>query len=100
MNEFNKVFKYRTYQFNINVKLHAIQEKCIGGKDMHLIVINDMGVTNFYKKYQCPSDILKLQETIELAMDAATEFVNLRETTTRSSEELLLLKLGFKQNGN
>lgn len=100
MRSFDKIFKYRNYQFNINVKLHDTVERHPGGKDQHLIVINDMGVTNFYKKYQCDNDILKLQETIELAMDAATEYVNLRETITRSSEELLLLKMGFKQNGN
>lgn len=92
--EFNKAEEYGKYRFNIKVELHSSAVRTPGGVVTHLITINDMGVTNYYRTYECISE--NLEATINTAIDNAHTWVDARENRHKAVEELLLEKLGFE----
>lgn len=92
--EFNKVSEYNHYRFNTKVQLNHSAVRTPGGVVTHLITINDMGVTNYYRTYECVSG--DLEKTVNLAYANACAWVDDRDHTRKSVEQITLEKMGFE----
>lgn len=92
--DYNKVIEYQKYKFNVNVKLNYSAVRTLGGPQEHLVTVNDMGVTNYYKKYQCTAE--DLQHQIVTAISHAKDWVDERENLSTTKEQELLTSLGFE----
>ena len=90
----NKQHEYRGYTFNIKVELNYRLERGLDGKREHLITLNDMGDTNYYKTQYAESN--NLVETIKSLTLAAEAWVDVREDGDKSEDMILLESLGFK----
>ena len=93
MQEMNKIFEYRDYKFNIKVELNSRVEKTPNGKRWHNITINDMGVTNYYKKREVEDNFLV--KTILDIENEAKLWVDIR-SYNEASPDSRLTELGFK----
>jgi len=82
------------HEFNIKVKLNFRVERHLGGKCLHQITCNDIGIGNFYKKLLCES--VDLEKTIASVENEAKKYVDLLSDGKKSVEEELLNKLVFK----
>lgn len=91
MKSYNKEFEYKGYRFNIKVELNTKIEKQLDGKLWHTIAVNDMGPSNYYRKF----DVLDFDLTtgISNAIDHAKAHVD--DKTQLSTAEKTLINLGF-----
>jgi len=89
----NKQYKIGTYTFNVCVHLNYRTERRLGGTTEHLIIINDMGVSNYYKKVLIKEG---LQAAISELVKEAEEFVTMKTSGVLSEDELTLKNLGFE----
>jgi hypothetical protein len=92
MNEASEIYEYKNYKFLISVQLGIKTEKKIGSKKWHQIIINDMGVSNFYKKEVVIDK--DLEKTIIRYKKSAKSFVD--EIDHKSKDQIRLEGLGFK----
>jgi hypothetical protein len=90
----NKKFEYVCFKFNIKVELNFHVERHFGGKCLHQITCNDMGIGNFYKRLLC--ETVDLEKTITDLENEAKKYVDLLIDGKKSEEEELLNKFGFK----
>jgi hypothetical protein len=93
MQEMNKEFVYCKYKFNIKVELNSRIEKTPNGKIWHNIIVNDMGVTNYYKKREV-EDSLLLKTISDMENDAKLWVDNRTENISKPDSRLS--DLGFK----
>jgi len=90
-----KQYTYRGYTFNITVTLNFSVERSLDGKRLHLIRLNDMGPSNYYKTHSVETP--QLESTIKSMIETANEWVDKREDNILTPEEQLLVNLGFKK---
>jgi hypothetical protein len=95
MKQYNKQFEYDNMKFNISVTLNHTVEKCIDGKTYHQIVTNCLGHDQYYIK-SYPNATSDLKEVIELEEAKVRAYVDKKFNTLNTSEEQLLIDLGFK----
>ena len=93
MSDYNKQFRYEGHLFNIKVELNHQVERRLGGKVEHLIIINDLGPNNYYKKVLCESK--DLEKTIGTMESDAKNWVDSMKGS-KSEDQKLLEGLGFK----
>lgn len=92
MSIYNKEFQYGGHRFNIKVELDHLVERHMHGKREHLVVVNDMGPHNYYKKSLC--ETRDLVEKISVMEKEAKEWVN-SLSVNDSQEGNILEGLGF-----
>jgi hypothetical protein len=93
MNEINKIFEYRGYKFNIKVELNTRIEKSPNGKRWHNVIINDVGVTNYYNKQEVEDSLLL--KTLSDMENIAKSWVDNR-SYNNPTQDSILSELGFK----
>jgi len=93
MQEMNRELVYGRYKFNIKVELNSRIEKTPNGKRWHNIIINDMGVTNYYKKQEV-EDSLLIKTIYDMENDAKFWVDNRPDNI--STPDSRLSDLGFK----
>lgn len=94
MDTMNKQHEYRGYTFNIKVELNAKVEKCLNGKRVHRITLNNMGISNYYRTHYAESNMLS--EIIDLMVKDSELWVDNQIDGGKSEDVLLLESLGFK----
>jgi hypothetical protein len=82
------------YRFNTKVELNYEVERQLNGKRLHLLTVNEMGNTNYYKQLKCESDMLVT--TIEIAEQSAKLWCEERENQFKSPEQLVLEGMRFQ----
>ena len=88
--EFNKVFNYRDFNFNIKVILNNVNDwPC-----PHKIIINDMGNGNWF--FESFSDHLGLKKDINNIEMEAKKYVEGKLLSQFQIEEIILQDLGFE----
>ena len=93
--ELNKEVSYNGYKFNIKVELDIKTADINKGKRYHTITINDMGVTNYYKKLSAEHN--ELVKAINTLTEEAKAWVDKRELLVHQQEIISDLEvLGFK----
>lgn len=93
--EYNLVYSYKTYKFNICVELNVRTERRPDGNTWHNLIVNDMGNSNYYTKKEV--DSLTLSTEIRNAYSEIHKFVDEKEGTYISPLEKMLIKdFGFK----
>ena len=88
----NKQFQYGGHTFNIKVELNHLTDRNMDGKRAHLIVVNDIGQSNYYKTSLCEAP--DLEKTISLMEAEAKKWVDSLKGS-KSQDELILRGLGF-----
>lgn len=89
--EMNKIFDYKNFQFNIQVRLNSRVEKRINGNRFHKVSISYMGSTNWVQMKEVSTN--ELYKTISEFQILAENFVDNKDN--RSAEEKMLLEWGF-----
>ena len=95
MNIYNKQFEHQGYQFNIKVELDHRVERRPFGKREHLVVVNEMGPTNYYEKFLVESS--NLPGEISSATNRARLWVENLQNEQKTEDEKLLESLGFSR---
>jgi len=93
MRTYNKQFEHRGYHFNIKVELDYQVERRPNGKREHLVVVNEMGVTNYYEKYL--TETSSLEGNINSSMSKAKIWLDNLLEGKKTEDEKLLESLGF-----
>ena len=86
----NKQYEIEGYTFNVCVYLNYRTERRLGGTTEHLIIINDMGSSNFYKKVLIKEG---LQAAISELVKEAEQYVAMKTSGALSEDELILKNL-------
>lgn len=92
---FDKEYTHRNYKFNIKVELNCDIPRP-EDEQYHTVLINDMGVTNYYDKFKVIKSQTEciLEQEIQKGIDRAKNFVDERENLTQGQK--ILLNMGFK----
>lgn len=95
-NTWNKEYEYRNYTFNIKVELCTDLNTPGNPDQYHTVLINDMGVTNYYDKFKVIKSQTEciLEQEIQKGINRAKNFVEERENLSQG--EKLLINMGFK----
>ncbi len=90
--DYNKIFEYKGYQFNIKVILNTKIDKHPNGQRWHTVTINDTGPSNYYQRDE---DVLDADITTAIAnvIKHAQDFVDKKNQLTET--ETTLINLGF-----
>lgn len=88
----NKQLDYGGYLFNISIELLTSIEKRIGGKREHTVIVNDMGVTNYYQKYTV--DDANLNQEMDDIFKKTKQWVDSKSTDDNTVK--ILKTMGFK----
>ena len=95
MSIYNKQFQYSGHTFNIKVELNHLIDRNMDGKRVHLVVVNDIGPSNYYKTSLCEAH--ELEKTILVMESESKKWVDSLKGN-KSQDELILKGLGFIQS--
>lgn len=97
MNEYNKKFEYKGFNFNIKVytqyPIHVNEDE---GETGFYIFVNDMGQTNFYENKVVEKDVDLGREILELQA-VAMAWVDAQLNKGKTRAEIVLESLGFNK---
>ena len=97
LNEYNKKFEYKGFNFNIKVDTqYPIHVNEGEGETGFYIVVNDMGQTNFYENKVVEKDVDLGREILELQA-VAMAWVDAQLNKGKTRAEIVLESLGFKK---
>jgi hypothetical protein len=95
MGTYNKQFEHQGYKFNIKVELDYQVERRPNGKREHLVVVNEMGPTNYYEKFLVETK--NLPGELNSATNRAIQWVDRLLNNQKTDDEKLLESLGFSR---
>lgn len=99
MNEYNKKYTYRGYEFNITVTLNFTIQRGLEVYRCHRVRINCLGADNYYSINEVKEELL--EEHIELKLSEVRQYVdkkldpNYADESTKKAIDLLT-SLGFE----
>lgn len=92
--QFNKIFNYENYKFNIRVEINKEITSVPRGRIVNLVIVNCTDQVNYYRSYECNDE--KLVDTINLAKSDIMTWVNSRKEK-KSETQMILESMGFTE---
>ena len=94
MKTYNKIIEKDNYKFNVKIELDTRLERGLEGKRFSTVILNEMGLTNFYKKWEVRNTELIdfIDNTIPFEI---TYFLNEKKQNPLEKE---LIKMGFEKD--